>query len=345
MSSDLIPSDDSAAGEVAALLQRLADEPRHTILARADLERILSEARPPAPKRPDPTPRHRSDGAFASSGFQLYLGRIGRYSLLSSTDEQHLAREIELGVLAAERLRESDPSPGERQLLNVLVRTGAKATDRFLSANLRLVVHLARQSPAEGLPLEDRVQEGNIGLLHALQKFDVALGFKFSTYGTWWIKQAISRASADQGRVVRLPVHVIEEVRRVRRMRRHLEALEQFSMAALSNALEMPVSRIEYIESLKPADSLGRKRYLNLPEPDDELETIEHRFDEGLLLREVDWLGPREAFILKCRFGLEGREEMTLDQIGELLNLTRERIRQIQVKALSRLQARLSSWR
>ena len=283
---------------------------------------------------------------------RLYLSDIGQYPLLTKDDEVHLAQAIEGGVAAATEL-EADPrslSPARKRELKRLVRAGEDAERRFVQSNLRLVVSIAKKYQASGLPLLDLIQEGNLGLIHAVEKFDWRKGFKFSTYATWWIRQAITRGIANTGRTIRLPVHAGDTLSRLQKARSRLELKfgRPATLAELAADVEMPEDKVT--EALRFASEP-----LSLSEPlredgDAELgDMVEDRGAESpfevaatsMLPEEISRLlsplDEREREILKLRFGLDRGEPRTLEEVGEHFNLTRERIRQIEARAMSKL--------
>ncbi len=283
---------------------------------------------------------------------RLYLTDIGRYELLTKDDEVRLAQAIEAGVAARRELDEVDRglSAARRRELRRTVRAGDQAQRAFVQSNLRLVVSIAKKYQASGLPLLDLVQEGNLGLIHAVEKFDWRKGFKFSTYATWWIRQAITRGIANTGRTIRLPVHAGDTLARVQKARTRLEI--EFGRPAttseLATDLELPEEKV--LDALRFASDP-----LSLSEPlredgDAELgDVVEDRGaaspfesaaaamlgDEvGRLLSPLD---EREREILRLRYGLDRGEPRTLEEVGEHFHLTRERIRQIEARAMSKL--------
>ena len=282
---------------------------------------------------------------------RLYLNDAGKYALLTKADEVRLAQSVEAGRVAlAELSEEGELSPSRQRELRRLVRHGDQATDEFIKANLRLVVSIAKRYQAAELPLLDLVQEGNLGLIHAVEKFDWRKGFKFSTYATWWIRQAITRGIANTGRTVRLPVHAGDLLNRVTKTRARLEARlgRRPSIAEIAEDLGLDESKvIEVIRYVAEPMSLSEPL-----RPDDDAELgdiVEDRsaispFDaaaESLLSGEVakllQVLDDRERAILNLRFGLDRGEPRTLDEVGARFNLTRERIRQIEARAMSKL--------
>ncbi len=283
---------------------------------------------------------------------RLYLTDIGQYPLLTKEDEVDLAQRIEAG--AAARIELEDPSivlttPRKRELRRTL-RKGESAERTFVQSNLRLVVSIAKKYQASGLPLLDLIQEGNLGLMHAVEKFDWRKGFKFSTYATWWIRQAITRGIANTGRTIRLPVHAGDTLARLQKARARLELKNgrAATVAELAREVEMPEEKVT--EALRFA-----AEPLSLSEPlredgDAELgDVVEDRSADSpfevaatsLLPEEISRLlaplDEREREILKLRFGLDRGEPRTLEEVGEHFSLTRERIRQIEARAMSKL--------
>ena len=287
---------------------------------------------------------------------RLYLTDIGQYPLLNKDDEVRLAQQIEKGIAAKDSL-ESDSalvtsklSSAQRRRLVRNQREGARAERTFVQSNLRLVVSIAKKYQASGLPLLDLIQEGNLGLMHAVEKFDWRKGFKFSTYATWWIRQAITRGIANTGRTIRLPVHAGDTLARLQKARSRLE-LKYGRPATLGElAIEVDMPEQKVTEALRFA-----AEPLSLSEPlredsDAELgDVVEDRAAESPfevaattllpseIVRLLSPLDEREREILKLRFGLDRGEPRTLEEVGEHFQLTRERIRQIEARAMSKL--------
>jgi len=282
---------------------------------------------------------------------RLYLTDIGQYTLLTKDDEVELAQQIENGVEAREELGAGKSLHSRRRVeLRRLVAEGETAERQFVQSNLRLVVSIAKKYQASGLPLLDLVQEGNLGLMHAVEKFDWRKGFKFSTYATWWIRQAITRGIANTGRTIRLPVHAGDTLTRLQKARARLELRygRPATLSELAREVEMPEQKVT--EALRFA-----AEPLSLSEPlredgDAELgDVVEDRSAESpfevaataLLPDEIKRLlaplDEREREILTLRYGLDRGEPRTLEEVGEHFNLTRERIRQIEARAMSKL--------
>ncbi len=279
-----------------------------------------------------------------------YLRQIGRTALLSAEDEVDLGRRIEVGVIAAAKLAEVPVMDSALQReLQWLARDGQSAKRMLIQANLRLVVSIAKRYLERGLPFLDLIQEGNIGLVRAVEKFDYQAGFKFSTYGSWWIKQAINRALADSGRIIRIPVHTSEKISMITRMQRRLviELGREPAIDEIASAVDLPPAKVQ--ELLRHGrDTVS----IHTPVGDDDAElgdliedsTQPQPFDAAAatfqheeLAVALATLPPREARVVCMRFGLDGADPMSFDQIGDALGVSRERARQIQRRALGML--------
>jgi RNA polymerase primary sigma factor len=284
----------------------------------------------------------------------LYLQEIGRVSLLSGPQEVELAQAIESGNLARERLdslsKSGDLSDEEVEQLNQQVEDGAKARRRLIESNLRLVVSVARRYMNRGLPLSDLIQEGNIGLLRAVEKFDYRRGFKFSTYATWWIRQAVTRAISDHARTIRIPVHMVETINKLARTMSQLqqELGREPTFAEISEAMEITPERVREIASILPQPisletPVGDDQDAMLGDfvEDQNAQLLEEAGARAVLRDQMEVvlnsLSPRERKVLDLRYGLESGRQHTLDEIGNELGVTRERIRQIEAKALRKL--------
>jgi RNA polymerase sigma factor (sigma-70 family) len=282
----------------------------------------------------------------------VYLHEISKTPLLDAANEVILAKAVEAG-LYAEHLLESDdewPAGATRQELELLVTEGERAKDQFIRANLRLVVSIARRYVRSGMPMLDLIQEGNTGLVRAVEKFDYERGYKFSTYATWWIRQAISRAIAQQERTVRLPVHLVEDVNRMRSVARQLtrELGNDPEPEQLAKALGVPVERVNELkrwsqDTVSLDTPVGDDGDTNLgdlvadsdaPSPEDlVLAALERQRIEALL----NHLDDRSAGIMRARYGLEDGREHSLTEVASRFSLSRERIRQLEIQALGRL--------
>ncbi|MBM7171157.1 sigma-70 family RNA polymerase sigma factor [Streptomyces sp. G44] len=283
----------------------------------------------------------------------MYLDEIARTPLLDAAKEVELSQIIEAGVYARKILDgevENSKVTADRDELEALIADGERAKDVFIRSNLRLVVAVARRYPRSGLPLLDLIQEGNAGLVRAVEKFDYAKGFKFSTYATWWIRQAITRSIADQSRTIRLPVHLVEELGRIRRVQRefnreHGRDPEPAEVAAeLSSTPERVIDVLDWardpVSLNMGVDDQGDTQFGDLLEdtsavsPEQSvLSLLRSEELDGLLGR----LDQRTASIIKMRYGIEDGRERTLTEVGKEHGLTRERIRQIEKHALLEL--------
>ncbi|MFC5907621.1 sigma-70 family RNA polymerase sigma factor [Streptacidiphilus monticola] len=281
----------------------------------------------------------------------IYLDEIARTPLLDAAQEVELSTRIEAGVFAQYLLDEGDTAAGAtEEELRAIAADGERAKDVFIRSNLRLVVAVARRYPRSGLPLLDLIQEGNAGLVRAVEKFDFNKGFKFSTYATWWIRQAITRSIADQSRTIRLPVHLVEELGRIRRVQREKskELGREAEPAEVAAELDTTEERIKDVldwardpVSLNmTVDDEGETQFGDLVEdtgatsPEDAVLVMLRREELDSL---IDRLDDRTASIIRSRYGMEDGRERTLTEVGKQHGLTRERIRQIEKHALAEL--------
>ncbi len=282
---------------------------------------------------------------------RLYLNDIGKHALLAKDDEARLAQAIEAGREARTEFAMTEGiTLAQKRELSRLSRDGDQAAETFIKANLRLVVSIAKRYQSTELPLLDLVQEGNLGLIHAVEKFDWRRGFKFSTYATWWIRQAITRGIANTGRTIRLPIHAVDLLSRVANARGRLEGQlgRRPTVAELAADLELPEQKVTEIlrhavEPLSLSEPLGDDADAELGDVVEDRSAVSP-FDAAaaaLLSGEIDKmfvaLDEREREVLRLRFGLDWGQPRTLDQVGERFKLSRERIRQIEDLALSKL--------
>ncbi len=290
------------------------------------------------------------DGISADDTVSLYLKQMGQVPLLNSIEEVTLARQIEEGDRSRIRLRDKMLSNDERARLCMSVNTGEQARLKLVEANTRLVVSVAKKYIGQGVPFLDLIQEGNIGLMKAVEKFDYHRGYKFSTYATWWIRQGITRALAQQSRLIRLPVHAGDQIRRIYRMAEQLEQETGHKPTAeeIAEQTGLTVSKVErllrisrYPVSLeRPVGDDGDTEFGDFIEDEESPAPADVAYQR--LLREaleevMNALTPREVRILRMRFGLRDGHAHTLEEVGEKFGLTRERIRQIEHQALDHL--------
>ncbi|MGC5029690.1 RNA polymerase sigma factor SigB [Micromonospora sp. DT229] len=283
---------------------------------------------------------------------RAYLNGIGRTKLLTAAQEVDLAKRIEAGLFAEEKLSTCTPVSAElRADLTVIVQEGQAAKNHLLEANLRLVVSIAKRYTGRGMAFLDLIQEGNLGLIRAVEKFDYTKGYKFSTYATWWIRQAITRAMADQARTIRIPVHMVEQVNRMVRARRELSVSlgREPTVAEIARALDVPefqvIELISYDREPVSLDqtvgedgesALGDFVAAADPMVADEAVQGELRNEVSIVLAT---LSQREQAVIRLRFGLDDGRQRTLDEVGREFGLSRERIRQIEKVTLLKLRA------
>ncbi len=310
----------------------------------------LDEESAPAGKKngvPDDNPLANID---TDDMIGLYLKEVGRVPLLTAQEEVDLAQRIERGRMAREELAKGNIPPRRRMELRRLIEDGWAAREHLITANSRLVISVAKKYMGRGVPFLDLIQEGNIGLIRAAKKFDYTRGHKFSTYATWWIRQAVTRAIADQGRTIRVPVHMGDQINKLLRLQHKMtqQLGRDPSVDELATTLEVPPKKIETMIQVA-------RRPLSLETPtDDEDDSMLGDFIEDRdalapdetatyhLLREhldevLNGIPPREVRILQLRYGLLDGKSYTLEEVGRKMGVTRERVRQIEAQALSRL--------
>jgi len=343
-----------AMADIAVAIEA-SDLPAHAIegVARMLSEEgvdILDAAPEEADGRPEAGPSDEARRPVTSDLVRIYLREIGRVPLLTAEDEVELAKAIEAGLFADEKLAGGQPCRGARQAeLSLLAAEGLRAKQRLIEANLRLVVSIAKRYIGRGLSFLDLIQEGNLGLIRAVEKFDYTKGYKFSTYATWWIRQAITRAIADQARTIRIPVHMVETINKMARVQRQLHqdlgreatpgeigaemGLSATRVAEIQRIAQEPVSLQspigeedsdlgDFIEDTDAVVPMEAAAFIMLQ---DQLEQI------------LDSLSGREQKIIQLRFGLTDGHPRTLEEVGREFGVTRERIRQIESKTLAKL--------
>jgi RNA polymerase primary sigma factor len=301
--------------------------------------------------------RARKDAELTASvdSVRAYLKQIGKVALLTAEEEVELATRIEAGLYAAERVHRAENvtdklSPQLRRDLEWIVRDGERAKNHLLEANLRLVVSLAKRYTGRGMPFLDLIQEGNLGLIRAVEKFDYTRGFKFSTYATWWIRQAITRAMADQARTIRIPVHMGEVINKLGRIHRDLlqDLGREPTPEELAREMDITPEKIREIqyyarEPISLDQTLGEEGDSQLGDfiEDSEavvaVDAVSFTLLQDQLQSVLATLSEREAGIVRLRFGLIDGRPRTLGHIGEVYGITRERIRQIEAKTMAKL--------
>src|ERR671933_851997 len=314
------------AVELSETIDTIELEPAQVEALHRELEErgieIVEAAKEP-PKEPTAPPRSAEPLETTTDALQLFLREIGRHPLLTAADEVELSKRIERGDMAAKR--------------------------RMIECNLRLVVSIAKNYRNQGLPFLDLIQEGMFGLIRAVEKFEWRRGLKFSTYATWWIRQAVARAIADKARTIRVPVHVVERMQKMQRAERYLwtQLAREPSLAEIAEEAGLPLQQaLEVRAAARAATSLdqpiGEQEdavFGDLVAGDEPLpaEQTERRLQKEALDRALESLPERDRRVLELRYGLRGEEPHTLEHIGRRLGITRERVRQIEVESLSRL--------
>ncbi|ATE53151.1 RNA polymerase sigma factor [Actinosynnema pretiosum] len=299
----------------------------------------------------------RKDAELTASAdsVRAYLKQIGKVALLNAEEEVELAKRIEAGLYAAERLRRAEDeseklTPQMRRDLRWIVRDGERAKNHLLEANLRLVVSLAKRYTGRGMAFLDLIQEGNLGLIRAVEKFDYTKGYKFSTYATWWIRQAITRAMADQARTIRIPVHMVEVINKLGRIQRELlqdlgreptpEELAKEMDITPEKVLEIQQYAREPISLDQTIGDEGDSQLGDFIEDSEAVvavDAVSFTLLQDQLQSVLATLSEREAGVVRLRFGLTDGQPRTLDEIGQVYGVTRERIRQIESKTMSKL--------
>ena len=319
------------------------------------IDRPAGEGRA-APQRPTTsTPRtvQKGTGPEAGDAVRMYLHEIGQVDLLTAEDERRLGKAIRDMQEARRKMDAGDRVAGaERHELRSVIRAGDEALEHLVKANLRLVVSIARRYDGRELPLADLIQEGNIGLMRAAEKYDWEKGFKFSTYATWWIRQAMMRAMADQGRTIRVPSHVVELINRMTKAERDLtmELEREPTFEELSARTLIAVDRIEELKQIASVSisldepissdedsSTWAERVFDKDDPDSPVDITQRKHLIAAIANELHNLPERDRRILDKRFGISSGEPQTLDEVAKQEGVTRERIRQIEQKTLARM--------
>ena len=300
-------------------------------------------------------PNELVDSFSTDDPVRMYLKEIGKVSLLSADEEISLATAMSAGVEAKQKLEEAEKngtelSEEEMKALKSAVKKGERSKQRLAEANLRLVVSIAKRYVGRGMLFLDLIQEGNLGLIKAVEKFDYTKGYKFSTYATWWIRQAITRAIADQARTIRIPVHMVETINKVIRVSRQLlqELGHDPSPEEIAAEMDMPVDKVREIlkiaqEPVSLETPIGEEEDSHLGDflEDDKTPPPSQIVAESMMKQTLSdvlhMLTPREEQVIRMRYGLDDGQQRTLEEVGKAFNVTRERIRQIEVKALRKI--------
>jgi RNA polymerase primary sigma factor len=296
-------------------------------------------------------------GAGTSDPVRMYLREIGRVPLLTAVEEVELARRIEDGAEASERLADLDAvgalgdlPADESRAMQRRADDGDEAKSSLIQANLRLVVSIAKRYVGRGMQFLDLIQEGNMGLMRAVEKFDYTKGFKFSTYATWWIRQAITRSIADQARTIRIPVHMVESINRVHRMQRQMvqELEREPTVDELADAVGMSADRVREIQRISldllsldapvgEEDDSYLADFIKDDGAEEPLDAATRQMLQEAVKEVLDELNEREKEVVVMRFGLDDEQARTLEEVGKQFGVTRERIRQIESKTLAKL--------
>ena len=350
------PDEDDQEEDEASQVEDEAEEDRkaaHALAAKVKGAFVVDDSDDDENVTPSGNPKRRVVTAGATADpVKDYLKQIGRVSLLNAEQEVDLSERIEAGLYAQHLL----DTEGEgmdfkrRRELKWAANDGKKAKDHLLEANLRLVVSLAKRYTGRGMLFLDLIQEGNLGLIRAVEKFDYTKGYKFSTYATWWIRQAITRAMADQARTIRVPVHMVEVINKLSRVQRQMlqDLGREPTPDELARELDMPVEKVQEVQKYgrepislhTPLGEDGDSEFGDLIEDTDAIapsDAVAFSLLQEQFQQVLETLSPREAGVIKMRYGLEDGQPKTLDDIGRVYGVTREHIRQIESKTMSKL--------
>ena len=350
------PDEDDQEEDEAHQVEDEAEEDRkaaHALAAKVKGAFVVDDSDDDENVTPSGNPKRRVVTAGATADpVKDYLKQIGRVSLLNAEQEVDLSERIEAGLYAQHLL----DTEGEgmdfkrRRELKWAANDGKKAKDHLLEANLRLVVSLAKRYTGRGMLFLDLIQEGNLGLIRAVEKFDYTKGYKFSTYATWWIRQAITSAMADQARTIRVPVHMVEVINKLSRVQRQMlqDLGREPTPDELARELDMPVEKVQEVQKYgrepislhTPLGEDGDSEFGDLIEDTDAIapsDAVAFSLLQEQFQQVLETLSPREAGVIKMRYGLEDGQPKTLDDIGRVYGVTRERIRQIESKTMSKL--------
>ncbi|MBH9978969.1 RNA polymerase sigma factor [Bifidobacterium sp. W8108] len=350
------PGSDDEEDHEAREVSEEAEEDRkaaHELAAKVKGAFVVDDSEDDESVTPSGNPKRRVVTAGATADpVKDYLKQIGRVSLLNAEQEVDLSERIEAGLYAQHLLDTDDEGMDfkRRRELKWAANDGKKAKDHLLEANLRLVVSLAKRYTGRGMLFLDLIQEGNLGLIRAVEKFDYTKGYKFSTYATWWIRQAITRAMADQARTIRVPVHMVEVINKLSRVQRQMlqDLGREPTPDELARELDMPVEKVQEVQKYgrepislhTPLGEDGDSEFGDLIEDTDAIapsDAVAFSLLQEQFKQVLETLSPREAGVIKMRYGLEDGQPKTLDDIGRVYGVTRERIRQIESKTMSKL--------
>jgi RNA polymerase primary sigma factor len=355
---DVLPEESNLPGAELVIRERTSNlvvlNPDHATTTGARARRLSATLRRRSRLSAD---RALERGVGTSDPVRMYLREIGRVPLLTADEEVELARRIEGGAEASERLADLDAvgalgglPADESRALQGLADDGDEAKSALIQANLRLVVSIAKRYVGRGMQFLDLIQEGNMGLMRAVEKFDYTKGFKFSTYATWWIRQAITRSIADQARTIRIPVHMVESINRVHRMQRQMvqELEREPTVDELADAVGMSADRVREIQRISldllsldapvgEEDDSYLADFIKDDGAEEPLDAATRQMLQEAVKEVLDELNEREKEVVVMRFGLDDEQARTLEEVGKQFGVTRERIRQIESKTLAKL--------